>query len=202
MSDNPQDKPAPAPTTAADRLAKEPIDRLLGRLNVDQRASLAYGFANRCLRVVLPQVLDGVGRADVAKKVRALSEIKDDATATAARDFTKQLSEAADKQRDKEEESGRVTPESTTAGKALSFALATVKAALGETGLRITQTGGSVQAGPAVKKEPVDTGVQRALLAGKYLQQLAALQNPAAAQEEESLQRQETMAILKQPRRI
>jgi len=201
---NPDEKPpaAPTPTTAADRLAKEPLDRLLGRLSVEQRAALAYGFANRALRVSAPRLLESVGQAAPASRLKALAAVVDDATAGMARDVARQLAEAADKARDKEEESGKTSGPAKTASQGLSFAVATVKAALGETGLRVTQTSGPAGAAGGVKKEAVDTGVQRALLAGKYAVSLLALQDAQAAQDEEALQRQELMTILKAPRRI
>lgn len=196
-----ESKPASTGGTASDRLAREPLDRLLTRVSVEQRATLAYLWANRAIRSHAAAVLDGNGMGPQAGQLRGLTEIKDDATAGTARDLARTVQQGADAARTKEESSGKSGGPATKCSQAMSYAVASVQAALGQTGLKVTTTGGVATQPTQVQKAAVDTGVNRALLAGKYGANILTPASDAAAAED-AAQRAEVLAILKAPKRI
>lgn len=188
--------------TAEQRLLKEGLDRMLGRLNPQQRQQLAFGWAHHAVTTLAPPHLTAAGLKSEAKVLAGLA-FSDVATADVAKEKTKAVSEAADAARKKEEEEARGITEGprTQAAKAASFALEAIKASLGEAGMKLKVTGPN-QAPAARPVVDVDGNVSRAVLASKYAALLARMDGDAAAAEVEARHKQEVVAILKGPKKI
>ncbi|MEW5851239.1 MAG: hypothetical protein AB2A00_20800 [Myxococcota bacterium] len=203
------DPPAPVMTTSS-RLARETVERMVGRLATPDRHKLAFTWADRALRVHAVKALQDGGKAAEAERLRALPPVTDEATARAARDAAKGPLQAAEAARAKEEAAlqaqGRVgaevDPRLTATERALSFAVESLKAALGESGLVIRTVAGNTAPAPVVAttSDPAAEAAKRATLASKHAINAAA--QSGGGDEEERVQKEEASAILKAPRRL
>ncbi|MBI5497319.1 MAG: hypothetical protein HY904_20055 [Deltaproteobacteria bacterium] len=192
-------------STAAEKLAKEPIDRLLGRLTPDQRQVLAYAWASHAVTQLLPPHLEGAGLTREASQSRAAPPATDPRTAATLRDVLVAMQEATERLRKKEEEAagGRITDgPGSRASQALSQATEAVKASLGEAGMKVKVSGAVVA--PTVKGAGVtpDGNLQRATLAGRYAALLARMGGEQAQADEEARQKNEAVTTLRGPKRI
>jgi hypothetical protein len=189
--------------TAAERLLKEPLERILGRLSPDQKQALAYQWANRCVKTLAATHLDAAGLKAEAGRMRAFPDATDEASATRLRESVRGVHEASDAARLKEEAAAGGVTEGpcTQAAKATSLANEAVKASLGEAGMKVKVSSGATAAAPKAVVN-LDGNLSRAMLAGRHAVLLARMAGDASAADEELKQKQDAMAILKAPRRI
>lgn len=200
-----EESPPPAPpaplSTQADRLKRETLDRLLGRLGDAERQALAFAYAHRTVTQTAPRVLKEKGAEAWAERLAALPAISDETTAKAARDGLAPLHAQADKARLAEEDAagGLADGPGTLAAHVLSLTLESIKATLGEAGLKVNVSG---TAAPVNKAVVNVGGPPRALVAGRYAQALAATLGEDAKAAEEMNQKVEAQDALKSRRVI
>ncbi len=189
--------------TASQRLLKEGLDRILGRLSAEQRQVLALQWCSLAASTLAPRWLEEAGLKAEAKTLAGMTALADLGAAEAAREKAKTVGAAADAARRKEEEDARGATEgpATQASKAASYALEAIKAALGEAGMKV-KVSGPGQAPVARPVVDVDGNQSRALLAARYAALLAGMAGGTAAEDLEQQQKQDAVNLLKAPKKI